>query len=48
VPAVVARVEKGLHARAYLPREVFFFGFGFPGAPLPAARCALLLLFRRH
>jgi hypothetical protein len=47
VPAVVARFEKGAHARVYFPREVFFFGFvcGFPGMSLPAAAARFFCFF---
>jgi hypothetical protein len=47
LPAVVARFEKGAHARVYFPREVFFFGFvfGFPGMSLPAAAARFFCFF---
>jgi hypothetical protein len=46
VRAVVARFEKGVHARVYFPREVFFgFVFGFPGMSLPAAAARFFCFF---
>lgn len=45
MPAVEARFEKGVHAQAYFPREVFFFGFGFPGMSLPAAAARFFCFF---
>lgn len=40
MPAVVARLERAC-TRSYFPREVFFFGFGFPGMSLPATAARL-------
>jgi hypothetical protein len=47
VPAAVARFQKGVHARVYFPREVFFFGFvfGFPGMSLPEAAARFFCFF---
>jgi len=37
--------EKGRAGAAYFPREVFFFGFGFPGMSLPPAAARFFCFF---